>query len=819
MENSRVDKIYLNIKAKTVRFLQAGIGAETTDALNVGLDLKIDRSNVSRELNRLWKNGKLIKIQGKPVYYLDYEELTSHYPDVFFPTVISKEEHISDFIGKSEKSNKQPNLPLDSIDQIIGATGSLSDVILRAKAAVTYPPYGIHCLIYGRPGVGKTELAGCMIKFAEKERRKKIPSETLYCQEFQSNTELFQDSLLGKRVGGNKIKEGILKKLDGGILVLDEIGCLNLQEQKFLISLLQDEKYFPAGSNVPIPLNTMIICTTRHQYEDEQIESVKNSLPVHLHLLDIDDRAVYEKIEMVLSNFSREALRIHVSIRVHKDVIAALSSRKYRNNISEMRNEIQNICSRAYFESPGKDIKTVYVTLQHLTQELINQSEIYSINSANVISLLSCIPSEYLRFEADGFSQDLTIFHQAPDVFSDHRVDQFVDEFNVNTEDLNNIDGYVSENINVLKNCPPAQLEGLRKKINPFVYQITIKELNKHHEYLELLSNPQLLFGALIHISNYLKRVENGDISQENKESVTKQIYAEEYKIAENIYRSIGSFYNFIPTEREIDFITSYLAIAKRWSIHSTVSILLVCHGKYVATEMASYIRTNYHGSYSLDYIDFDANMQLNDLLELSLIKAGEINKGAGILVCCDMEPLTSIGDVILKKLHIPTRTIRNISLPTLINIVAAVSKTFNDLDSLEARFSSPSLKSSEKETSSFLDQVRDNIVAKTVSFLNPYKAVSILEICLRNTIKELSIPYSDAIAAKYICHCTNMLERVISKETWNYQKINSFFNDNSYILHVVEHNLEYAEDSFGIKIPATEIAYVTEIFLPEYNS
>lgn len=819
MENSRADKIYLNIKEKTIRFLQDGMKADNTDALNIGLDLKIDRSNVSRELNRLWKNGKLIKIQGKPVYYLDYEELSSHYPDAFFPTVISKDEQLSDFIGKSEKSVKQSNVPLDSIDQIIGATGSLSDVILRAKAAVTYPPYGIHCLIYGRPGVGKTELAGCMIKFAEKERGKKVPYETVYCQEFQNNTGLFQDTLLGKRVGGNKVKEGLLKKLDYGILILDEVGSLNIQEQKFVISLLQDEKFLPAGSNIPVPLNTMIICTTRHKYDDEQIDSIKNSLPVHLHLLDIDDRAVYEKIELVLSNFSREALRIHVAIRVHKDVIAALSARKYRNNISEMRNEIQNICSRAYFESPGKEIKTVYVTLQHLTQELINQSEAHSVNTANVISLLSCIPSEYLRFEADGFSQDLTIFHQAPDVFNDHRVDQFVDEFDVNTEDLNNIDGYVSDNINVLKNCPPAQLEALRKKINPFVYQITIKELNKHHEYLELLNNPQLLFGALIHISNYLKRVENGDVASEHKESVTKQIYVEEYKVAENIYRSIGSFYNFNPTEREIDFITSYLAIAKRWSMHAAVSILLICHGKSVATEMASYIRNNYQGNYSLDYIDFHEHMQLNDLLELSLIKAGELNKGAGILICCDMEPLTSVGDVILKKMHIPTRTIRNISLPTLINIVAAVSKTFNDLDSLEARFASSSFNSIDKDNSSFLDQVRDNIIAKTVSFLDTNKAVSILETCLRNTLKELDIPYSDAIAVKYICHCTNMLERVISKETWNYQKINSFSNDNSYIMHVVEHNLEYAEDSFGIKIPATEIAYVTEIFLPEYNS
>ena len=131
MENSRADKIYLNIKEKTIRFLQDGMKADNTDALNIGLDLKIDRSNVSRELNRLWKNGKLIKIQGKPVYYLDYEELSSHYPDAFFPTVISKDEQLSDFIGKSEKSVKQSKVSFEMVFYDLSKTAACTWISYR----------------------------------------------------------------------------------------------------------------------------------------------------------------------------------------------------------------------------------------------------------------------------------------------------------------------------------------------------------------------------------------------------------------------------------------------------------------------------------------------------------------------------------------------------------------------------------------------------------------------------------------------------------------------------------------------------------------
>ena len=63
------------------------------------------------------------------------------------------------------------------------------------------------------------------------------------------------------------------------------------------------------------------------------------------------------------------------------------------------------------------------------------------------------------------------------------------------------------------------------------------------------------------------------------------------------------------------------------------------------------------------------------------------------------------------------------------------------------------------------------------------------------------------------------MLERIIRNEPWDYLKIGKFYNDNTYIMHVIEHRLEYAGNSFGIKIPTTEIAYIAEIFLPEIKN
>ena len=43
------------------------------DATGIAIDLNIERANASRILNELWRNGEVIKIQGRPTLYLDFD--------------------------------------------------------------------------------------------------------------------------------------------------------------------------------------------------------------------------------------------------------------------------------------------------------------------------------------------------------------------------------------------------------------------------------------------------------------------------------------------------------------------------------------------------------------------------------------------------------------------------------------------------------------------------------------------------------------------------------------------------------------------------
>ena len=561
----------------------------------------------------------------------------------------------------------------------------------------------------------------------------------------------------------------------------------------------------------------MVIITSSLSDTNPEISAITNAVPVHLHLLDIDQRGVYEKLELIMSLLQQEALDTGISIKVHKDIITLFAMQKYPNNISDLRNEIQIACSKAFLNTSVKKNSSIYLTYQCLSLNMLNNSQESSTNNARIISLLSCIPTNYLQFNSDGTSTASEIFSNAPSVFKDHRISQFIDEFKIDINDLDNIESYVNENINVLKDCPDAQLQGLRNAINPYVMQVTLRKLQERKKYKLLKNEYQLLYGILLHITNYLKRIPYSQKSQEmNETSITDKIYPEEYSLANDIYTSFGQTYSFSPSPREIDFLASYLAIANQWAKRTTVSILVICHGNSIATQLVNYVKSSIKGNYSIDAINYDENMQLNDCLELACLKASTLNKGVGVLIACDMEPLTSIGDHVFRQTGIPSRTISNVTLSSLITLVQQCMSAINDIDSLASGMKDIEPQPSNSPKNSFIEQIRTRIIDKTVSFINTQKAVDVLQTCLNNTLHELSIPYSDAIAVKYICHCTNMLERIIKNECWEYPKIKHFYEENTYLIHVIEHNLEYAGNSFSIKIPVTELAYVSEIFLFE---
>ncbi len=817
--SSRRDQIYHYIQDKTQQLIHnKAIDHHGIDALSCAIDLKLDRANVSKELNYLWRDGRIIKIQGRPVYYLSYQTLSDNFPNCYIPSIIGKNDSLSNYLKEKQKVEDHPiHNEIDPLDSLIGSDGSLGDLILKAKSAISYPPYGLHTLIRGNHGVGKTRFALSMFKYAVKKGylQKESPFCTLYCRNYSEDPALFAAALLGEEKNSpNKKSTGLLERSCGGVLLLEQIECLNTSSLNLLSSIINQGYYTHLGGSETYPIECMMIGTVQ-KGDSLALACIEESIPIVIDLLDLEDRGMYEKLQIILDLFSKEAKSIGHPLHVHKDIITCFAVMVYKNNITQLSNEIKIACSRAFLDMEQNPYSnTVYLNFHHLSSSLLasNQSDVKA--KPEILSMLSTVKSNFLLFGKNETFQIHSILEINSEYMFNSKIEQFIAELNIDIEQIDNMEKYVHKNIEYLKKCEKLQLRAIKSHINPIVYQVVITHLLHFPKYKSLLTHEQLLYGILIRITHILKKYE-GSFAQDTPSSGIHTLYPEEFSIGSNIFNYFNSIYNLRIQNKEVDLFASYLALSAQQLRQTNVAILVVCHGLSIASQMVNFVKATITEDLHIDAIDFREGLALDDILELTCTKAQALNQGVGVLVCCDMEPLTSLGDFIAQQTGIPSKTIKSISLSQLLYLAQKSLRGINILDSFEEESTAiPSSANHKIENQSFISKVIQKIISKTTSFIDTQRAVDVLMFCLQKILQDLSIPYNDEIATKYLIHCVNMLERVIRNQPWEYIRIHAFIENNTTIFHIVEKNLEYASNSFDIVIPSSEIAYITEIFI-----
>ena len=110
-----------------------------TDAFTISLDLNLDRANVSRMLNDLWRENILIKIQGRPTFYLHRKTLLKRYPNSYIPALIPKNEELATYLEHSLVLSQET--AKEAFTSCIGHSirESMYPIIEDIKVFLTYP--------------------------------------------------------------------------------------------------------------------------------------------------------------------------------------------------------------------------------------------------------------------------------------------------------------------------------------------------------------------------------------------------------------------------------------------------------------------------------------------------------------------------------------------------------------------------------------------------------------------------------------------------------------------------------------------------------
>jgi len=87
---------------------------------------------------------------------------------------------------------------------------------------------------------------------------------------------LFSDTLFGHRKGAfsgaDSTREGMIAEAEGGTLFLDEIGDLTPAIQIKLLRLLQEQRYYPLGSDMAKISNARVLCATHRDLNARMAE-------------------------------------------------------------------------------------------------------------------------------------------------------------------------------------------------------------------------------------------------------------------------------------------------------------------------------------------------------------------------------------------------------------------------------------------------------------------------------------------------------------------------------------------------------------------
>lgn len=258
---------------------------EGFDTVTISDNLGIDRANVSRELNTLVREGKVLKISGRPVLYIDKEVANK----------LNKRKELKN--KKRTVDNKK-----DSFCSMVGWKGSLSKIVQLAKAAVMYPPNGLHVLLTGPTGSGKTMFAEMMYRYA---LDNKVIDEhgdfiIFNCAEYANNPQLLLSQLFGHVkgafTGATTDKIGIVEKAQGGILLLDEIHRLPPEGQEMLFSLIDKRKYRRLGEVENIQSKILIIGATTEDIDSCIIKSFLRRITMVINMPSLIERLLKKDI-------------------------------------------------------------------------------------------------------------------------------------------------------------------------------------------------------------------------------------------------------------------------------------------------------------------------------------------------------------------------------------------------------------------------------------------------------------------------------------------------------------------------------------------
>lgn len=684
----RIEKIYEYIKQRSGAYTPETLrGRVGVDAAEIAENLSILRNNVSMELNTLHRMDKIVKITGRPVLYFDKETLETMCGREFGegPCQFSAAEEC---LKAAAAQDKGP------FDRLVGANTSLKKQVEQAKAAILYPPDGLHTLIVGQTGVGKTLFARMMYEYGKAVQKlaPTAPFITFNCADYYNNAQLLISHIFGHIkgafTGADTAKAGLVEEADQGILFLDEIHRLPPEGQEMIFYFIDTGTFNRLGETTRArKAKVLIISATTEDPSSALTKTFVRRIPNIITIRPLAERSLEEKVEIIKLLLADEVQRINKPVRISVEAVKSLIGSIGNGNVGQLKSNIKLLCAKAFLNGIDNP-NYIEIDFKILPTNIKNGLLTLSADRAELALLSKCVgeplfitpPGEQLLLEEETGKAPFNLYQVVEDKvellkgegISDELIKQIVaTDVNIYIKSFyNKQDLHMSMRERLLK-IVDKSLVDFTEEINLFVQ----KRLNRPYK-------ERFLYAFSLHLSAFLKRVKAQEPLSYGELEGTTPKDSLEFQVALEIKDKIEAHYHIEVPKAEIEYFALLLESIDEEEAEEKIVIIVATHGKSAATSMVEVAQKLFSANdTNIIAVDMPLEVSPQEILEKMITQLGELNYQKGVLLLADMGSLCNFGSMIMERLKVQVKTIDMVSTPLILEAMRKVDIAGIDLN------------------------------------------------------------------------------------------------------------------------------------------
>jgi two-component system response regulator HydG len=235
-------------------------------------------------------------------------------------------------------------LHLDRYGELIGKSEKMKEIYGLIE---TIKNYNTSIFIVGETGTGKELVARTIHNMSDRKNKPFVPVNCSAIPENLIESELF-GYVKGAFTGADSNRPGRFCLAEGGTLLLDEVGTLDIMVQAKLLRVLQEKIVEPLGSSERIPVNVRIFsATNRDAAELVAKGKLREDLYYRLKVIQINLPPLREKKDDIplLTDFLITRLNRYYRkkvVGISPDAKEILENYPWPGNVRELENAIEH---------------------------------------------------------------------------------------------------------------------------------------------------------------------------------------------------------------------------------------------------------------------------------------------------------------------------------------------------------------------------------------------------------------------------------------------------------------------------------------------